>query len=327
MPDMPASGWSLRDFDGNVASTPAESCPSMTAVIQPAARPRIAPLGLVCLLVTALSWGLAWPISKYLLAQLPPMSMRGGAGFVGGLLLIAIARARGYSLAVPRDQWSALILSSFLNVTIWVALIGLALLWLPASEAAVITATMPVWTTALAWLLINERLTTFRVLGLAMGVAGIVALTGSHGLTASLERAPGLALALTASFGFALGVVLMKRKPLAIALPVAAGWQVLLGCLPVVVLGIVIERPNLAALNSTGAILLLVMASMQFCLAYLCWFTAIKMLPASIASIGTLAVPVIGVVASAVALGEPLGPGQIAALVFTLAGVVLATRS
>ena len=35
----------------------------------------------------------------------------------------------------------------------------------------------------------------------------------------------------------------------------------------------------------------------------------------------------IGVVASAFALHEPLGPGQIAALVFTLAAVVLATRS
>ena len=31
--------------------------------------------------------------------------------------------------------------------------------------------------------------------------------------------------------------------------------------------------------------------------------------------------------ASAIALSEPLGPGQIAALVLTLAAVVLATRS
>ena len=50
-------------------------------------------------------------------------------------------------------------------------------------------------------------------------------------------------------------------------------------------------------------------------------------LPASVAAIGTMAVPVIGVMASAVALHEPLGPGQIAALVFTLAGVALAARS
>jgi drug/metabolite transporter (DMT)-like permease len=40
-----------------------------------------------------------------------------------------------------------------------------------------------------------------------------------------------------------------------------------------------------------------------------------------------MAVPVIGVVTSAIALHEPLGAGQIAALIFTLAGVALATKS
>jgi drug/metabolite transporter (DMT)-like permease len=64
----------------------------------------------------------------------------------------------------------------------------------------------------------------------------------------------------------------------------------------------------------------------QFCITYVSWFAALARLPASVAAIGTMAVPVIGVVASALALHEPLGPGQIAALVFTLAAVVLATR-
>jgi len=65
----------------------------------------------------------------------------------------------------------------------------------------------------------------------------------------------------------------------------------------------------------------------QFCIAYVSWFAALARLPASVAAIGTMAVPVIGVVASAIALHEPLGVTQIVALVFTLAGVVLATRS
>jgi drug/metabolite transporter (DMT)-like permease len=64
----------------------------------------------------------------------------------------------------------------------------------------------------------------------------------------------------------------------------------------------------------------------QFCIAYVSWFAALARLPASVAAIGTMAVPVIGVVASALALHEPLGLGQIAALIFTLAGVALATR-
>jgi drug/metabolite transporter (DMT)-like permease len=50
-------------------------------------------------------------------------------------------------------------------------------------------------------------------------------------------------------------------------------------------------------------------------------------LPASVAAIGTTAVPVFGVIASAIALNEPLGAVQISALILTLAGVVLATRT
>jgi drug/metabolite transporter (DMT)-like permease len=69
------------------------------------------------------------------------------------------------------------------------------------------------------------------------------------------------------------------------------------------------------------------MTLVGFCVAYVSWFAALKRLPASVAAIGTMAVPVIGVVASAIALHEPLGIGQIAALLFTLAGVAMATRS
>ena len=63
------------------------------------------------------------------------------------------------------------------------------------------------------------------------------------------------------------------------------------------------------------------------CIAYVTWFGAVERLPASVAAIGTMLVPVIGVVVSAIVLREPLGLSQIAALVFTVAGVALAARS
>jgi drug/metabolite transporter (DMT)-like permease len=65
----------------------------------------------------------------------------------------------------------------------------------------------------------------------------------------------------------------------------------------------------------------------QFCIAFVSWFAALSRLPASVAAIGTMAVPVIGVVASALVLHEPLGAGRIAALVLTLAAVALAMRA
>ena len=76
-----------------------------------------------------------------------------------------------------------------------------------------------------------------------------------------------------------------------------------------------------------GWALLVYSALIQFCIAYVSWFAALARLPASVAAIGTMAVPVIGVVTSALALHEPLGADQITALIFTLAGVVLATRA
>ena len=68
------------------------------------------------------------------------------------------------------------------------------------------------------------------------------------------------------------------------------------------------------------------MTLVQFCLCYVCWFAALERLPAATASIGTLLVPVIGVLAAAAMLREPLGLREIAALAFTLGGVAVAVR-
>ena len=80
-------------------------------------------------------------------------------------------------------------------------------------------------------------------------------------------------------------------------------------------------------MSDVGWILLVYSTVIQFCVAYVSWFAALARLPASVAAIGTMAVPVIGVVVSASLLHEQLGVGQILALLLTLAGVALATRS
>lgn len=59
------------------------------------------------------------------------------------------------------------------------------------------------------------------------------------------------------------------------------------------------------------------MSLIQFCRCYVCRFAALERLPAATASIGTLPAPVVGVVAAAAVLNEPLGLRQIAAPVIT----------
>ena len=294
---------------------------------KPTTRARMAPAGLLFLAITSVGWGFNWPVTKYLLGELPPLTLRGVTGVIGALLLAVFAVMRRQSLSVPADQWPRLIPAAILNVTGWMVLMGLALLWLPASEAALIAYTMPVWASMLAWPVLGERPTVLRTISLVMAFAGLASIMGGNGLTASVEKLPGILMALGGALGFALGTVLAKKLPIKLPPVTAAAWQIGIGCFPVALVGLLIETTHLEKVTELGWFLLFYSTVIQFCIAYVSWFAALARLPASVAAIGTMAVPVIGVVASAIALHEPLGPGQIAALILTLAAVVLATRS
>jgi drug/metabolite transporter (DMT)-like permease len=228
---------------------------------------------------------------------------------------------------VPAKLLPRLVVAATLNVACWMVLMGLALVWLPASEAVLIAYTMPIWASILAWPILGERPNLLRVISLAMAFAGLAAIMGGNGFAASVEKLPGIIMALGGAVGFAVGTVLAKKLPLDLPPLTAAAWQIGIGSLPVAIVGLLIEKADWAALTGFDWMLLTYAIVIQFCVAYVTWFAALARLPASVAAIGTMAVPVIGVVTAALALHEPLGPGQIAALIFTLAGVALATRS
>src|SRR6195952_105587 len=217
----------------------------MTDPKKRAARVPITPAGLMFLAITSVGWGFNWPVTKYLLGELPPLTLRGNTGVIGAALLALLALLSGQSLRVPREVWPRLVLAASLNVGCWMVLMGLALLWLPASEAALIAYTMPVWASLMAWPILGERPNLLRVISLAMAFAGIAAIMGGNGFAASAAKLPGIIMALGGAIGFALGTVLAKKYPLRLPPIPAAAWQIGLGCLPVAVAGLLIETTHL----------------------------------------------------------------------------------
>ena len=287
----------------------------------------MSPLGLTVLAIASVGWGLNFPIMKHLLTEWPPLSSRGLCGMAGAAALALIALARRQSLSVPGGMWLRLLLVSTLAIGGWTAFMGLALVWLGASEAAVLGISIPVWVAFLARPILGERLSLLRALSLITALAGIAVLIGGNGFDASIAKLPGIIFALTGAVCVALGTVLTKHFPLAMPPLSLAAWQVGLGCLPVAIVGLAIEQPQVAALSSIGWASMVYITLIQFCLCYVCWFAALERLPAATASIGTLLVPVVGVLAAAAMLHEPLGLREVAALVITLGGVAVALRS
>jgi drug/metabolite transporter (DMT)-like permease len=242
--------------------------------------------------------------------------------------LALLARLRGERLAVPRRAVGRLLLAAGANVTAWMGLATLCLLWLSVAEGALLVYTMPIWAALLAWPVLGERPTLRGVAALTLGVAGVAVLLGAArgggGFAVGAENLPGVLLALGAAVLFALGAVTSQRAPLALPPLAAVAWQVGIGCLPMVVAGLVFERPDPHALTTVGWAAMAYMTVVPTGVCYLGWFAALRRLPPATASVATLLTPLVGVVAAALALGEPLGIREVAALGLTLGVVALA---
>jgi len=282
-------------------------------------------IGFLCLGVTATGWAMNWPIIKILLRDWPPLFARGVAGTAAGIILAGIAIAYGEKLRVPRHAIPRLLFASFTNVFAWMGFATVALKMLSIGEGALLVYTMPIWATLFAWPILGHRPGLRDAIALVLGIAGIVVLMGEHGFALTPDKMVGIALTLGSATLFALGSVLM-RAPLPIPPVALAAWQVGLGCFPMIILGLIFEKPDIAALTPTGwgALIYMTLGPMGIC--YLTWFATLRRLPPSTAAMGTLVVPVMGVIGAAVVLGEQLGLREVIAMALTLGGVTLALR-
>jgi len=282
--------------------------------------------GLSLLLFTVLAWSFNWPAMKLVLQYLPPFSMRTASALAAGTVVMGLALLRGERLLPPAGQWRRLLVLSFLNYTSWFGFVSVALVWLPATTAVIITYTMPIWAVCLAWPVLGERPRRAHLLGLLLALAGVAAALGGGLGRLAPGTLPGAACAFAAALFFALGAVVTKRAPVALPPFALVAWQMLLGIVPVALLAALFEHPDFAALPPFGWLALAYSSFIALVVGYLCWFRALRLLPASVATTGTLLVPVFGVFSSGLLLGEPLGPGKILALMLTVGGVALAMR-
>lgn len=284
-------------------------------------------IGLSCVILTALGWGLNWPATKFLLMVCPPLSARGVSGLVAGAALFGIAASCGETLVVPRHLWGRLATAALLNVSAWMGLTTASLLWLPAGQAATLAYTMPVWVALLAWPVLGERPDLRQVCAIVLGICGVVLLVVGMDLSVSVSKLPGVGLGLSAAVVFAFGTVLSKRTPIPLPRIALTAWQVALGCIPLLGAGLLFEHAHFDMLPVVGWIALAYTAFISMGLCYLMWFAAVRRLKASTAAIGTLLTPVIGVTASSLALGDPWTLSQGIALGLVVAAIVLAPKT
>ncbi|SEM42227.1 Threonine/homoserine efflux transporter RhtA [Bosea lupini] len=265
--------------------------------------PTVSARSLLLVPLLGLLWGFNWPAVRISLTEIAPWTLRAGGMTFAGLALVAVALARDISLKVPAAHWPRLIVAGILSIAAFNILLAFAQLMAPTSRAAILTFTMPVWATLMAWPVLGEHVDRPRLIGLGLGIAGLLCL--GLPLIRAGQLSPGLALALLASISWALGTIVTKRWPVAAPTLSIAAWQLLIGGAAAGIGMLIFEGipvPRTLSPPVAAALTFHILGAQA--LAYFLWFTVIARLPAGIASLGTLMVPAVGALGSVLLLGE-----------------------
>ncbi|MDE0703693.1 MAG: DMT family transporter [Rhodospirillaceae bacterium] len=299
--------------------------------------------GLIALVFLWLVWGTSWPAMRTVFLELPVWQFRALTCAVAGAVLLALGILEDRTRwKAPRRIWPRLVVAAILNMTCWHVLTGFALQIVGAGHAAIVCYTLPVWTALLGGLFFGERIGVRVAVAIALGVAGVAVLLAA-GLGASGgwpaagflpgdvfrdgvfrdERALGFAFVLLAAVTWAGGTLVVKHYEWGVSMNALAGWQLLIGLVPISLIAAVSEPFVLHRASTEAALAGLYVLFVGMVMGYALWFRVVRAMPATVASIGALMIPVIGVASGAILLGEPFGWHELLALALVLSAIAL----
>jgi drug/metabolite transporter (DMT)-like permease len=285
----------------------------------PAAVRKARPIAYVLLAALSLFWGLNWPVMKVVLGEIPVLPFRALCLLGSGPLLLAIAALRGDPMALRRHEIGPLILAALLNVTLWHLFSAYGVSLMAAGRASIIAYTMPAWAMLLSAVVLGEPFGARGFLALVLGMGGVGALLLPD--LAHIAAAPLGAISMVfAAISWAAGTVVMKRFRWGCSVVALTGWLTVIGGFPIVVAALVVGPfPGLDRADGAGLAALAYVILMGMVFSQWAWFFVLGRLPVAVASIGSLAVPMVGVLSSALLLNEPIGRAELVALLLVVA--------
>ena len=253
-------------------------------------------------LLLAFAWGFNWIAAAFALQEVPPWSLRFVGTGIGAITLVLATWLSGRSFKVPPGAFKHILVAGFFNVSVFNICSAFAQLYGATSRAVIITYSMPIWASVLAWLILGDQLDRVRLIALGLCITGLTILV-SPLFSAGVPL--GVFFALGCAFAWTIATVYMKWAKVEVDPLVNAAWQLMFGTLPLLFGMLIVEGyPHVWPISPRAALAILFIGLFGVGLAHFLWWAIVAKLPTITASIGSLLVPVVGVIASTFVLGE-----------------------
>ena len=276
-------------------------------------RSQIPPRALALLVVLTLVWGTNWPLFAFAVREISVWTFRAVAVLLAGVSLLAVARARGQPLRIPREYWLTICVATFFYLVIWNIASTYAAVLIPSGQAAVLGFTMPLWSALISWAVLRERMGGRMLLGLLFGGAAVLLLM-LPSLKAYVSAPLGFALGLGAGLGWAIGTLILKRGQVIVPAIVLTGWQLLITAVPTTIGALVLGDGRWFMPSWQTIAVVAYIALVPMSVGNAAWFSSVGMLPVNVAGLSAIMVPMVAMVSGAIVHGEPLGFTQWAAM-------------
>jgi drug/metabolite transporter (DMT)-like permease len=259
-----------------------------------------APRAILALIVMSLIWGYNWVLVKEAMRLVSPFDFSAIRTLGGGILLLGVLSWKGRPLR-PRDVPMTLLVG-LLCTTVSVGAATWALVEGGAGKMAILVYAMPFWLILMAWPLLGERPRGLQWTAVALALAGLVLLLEPWDYRGDWFPS---ALAVASGLAWAASAVVTKRMDRFGEVDVISlsAWQVLFGGLFLAVVALAVPSapirwtPWMAGAMTYNVVL-------TSAVAILMWFYVLKVLPAGVAGLGSLATPVLGLFFAYALLGE-----------------------
>jgi drug/metabolite transporter (DMT)-like permease len=265
---------------------------------------------IVGLIALSAIWGYNWVVMKECLRYSGALDFAALRTSMGAVGLFALLLWKRKPLRPKQIRWT--ILLGLLSTTGCIGFVTVALVTGGVGKTAILVYTMPFYALIMARPLLGEYIRGLQWVAVILAFAGLMTILEPWKLQ---NTTVSTLLALLSGISWAGSAIVMKimRKKTDIDLVSLSAWQMLFGSIPLVILALTIpQRPIEWSLYFTGGVIYTSVIGQSFTL--LLWFYILNKLSVGMASMGTLATPVIGVICASIQLGErptvPEGAGM-----------------